>query len=259
MTTHDRDRLRGSVVQDYRSESEAIQAIRRLQAAGFGDADISVIARDRDVARGVAADTGTEAEEGAVAGAVAGGALGALAALIAGASAVAIPGVGIAIGGPIAAAIAGAAGGGLLGGLVGMGIPEEEAKVYDERFKAGHVLVTVAAGSRADEARGILIDGNVQGIAGIDQEFVVDDRDRGSSGNTILDQSIGSAAGVATSTGTATGMATGGGPHDTLGSGLATGSGPLGRYEPRAEPDLTDDITDAFIPDPDAPEDRRTP
>jgi hypothetical protein len=146
----------GVVVQSFATEDEAVRAIERLQGAGFTNDQISVIAKDRDVARNVSDSTGTEAEEGAVAGAVAGGALGAVAALIAGASAVAIPGIGIAIGGPIAAAIAGAAGGGLVGGLVGMGIPEDEANQYQERLEAGDIVVSVVAGTREAEARSLL-------------------------------------------------------------------------------------------------------
>jgi hypothetical protein len=161
-----RDRIEGVVVHHYPTEEEAVRAIRALQAAGFSSDDISVIARDRGTARDVAVDTGTEAEEGAVAGAVTGGALGAIAALIAGASAVAIPGIGIAIGGPIAAAIAGAAGGGLLGALVGLGIPEEEAREYNEYFERGDIIVTVVAGNRAEEARRIL-----RGAAGYDRDM----------------------------------------------------------------------------------------
>jgi hypothetical protein len=146
----------GVVVQSFATEGEAVAAIERLQAAGFTADEVSVIAKDRGVAQHVADETGTQAEEGAVTGAVAGGALGALAAVIAGASAVAIPGVGLAIGGPIAAAIAGAAGGGLIGGLVGMGIPEDEAHQYNERFEAGEIIVSVVAGARESEARQIL-------------------------------------------------------------------------------------------------------
>jgi hypothetical protein len=146
----------GVVVQSFRTEDEAVDAVRRLQSAGFTNDQVSVIARDKNVSRQVADDTGTHAEEGAATGAVAGGILGGVAALIAGASAVAIPGVGLAIGGPIAAAIAGAAGGGLVGGLVGMGIPEDEAKVYNERLEAGDIVVSVVAGSREAEARDIL-------------------------------------------------------------------------------------------------------
>ena len=146
----------GVVVQNFRTEDDAIDAIRRLQSAGFTNDQVSVIARDERVTQRVTDDTGTEAEEGAVAGAVTGGVLGGVAALIAGASAVAIPGVGLAIGAPIAAAIAGAAGGGLVGGLVGMGIPEEDAKVYNERLEQGDIIVSVIAGSREGEARQIL-------------------------------------------------------------------------------------------------------
>jgi hypothetical protein len=146
----------GVVVHSFATEDEAVRAIERLQGAGFTNDQISVIAKDRDAARNVSDATDTEAEEGAVAGAVTGGALGAVAALIAGASAIAIPGIGIAIGAPIAAAIAGAAGGGLIGGLVGMGIPEEDAKHYNERFEAGDIVVSVIAGAREAEARSLL-------------------------------------------------------------------------------------------------------
>lgn len=233
----------GVVIQDFRSESEAIQAIERLQAAGFTSHDVSVIARDKDVARGIADETDTEAAEGAMTGAVAGGVLGGVAALIVGASAIAIPGIGIAIGAPIAAAIAGAAGGGLIGGLIGMGIPEDEARGYEESFKAGNILVSVVAGAREQEARRLLRDGNVQG-ADIDRELVLDDRDRGSTGNTILDQSIGSAAGVATSTGTGTGMTPGSGSYPGTGSAVESSSGTLGQLDPSSEPNVSDDYLD---------------
>lgn len=146
----------GVVVHSFATEGEAVQAIERLQGAGFTNDQISVIAKDRDTARHVSDATGTEAEEGAVTGAVAGGVLGAVGALIIGASAIAIPGIGIAIGAPIAAAIAGAAGGGLIGGLVGMGIPEGDAKQYNERFEAGDIVVSVVAGAREAEARSLL-------------------------------------------------------------------------------------------------------
>jgi outer membrane lipoprotein SlyB len=49
--------------------------------------------------------------------------------------------------GPIVAALAGAAVGGasgsLLGALVGLGVPEIEAKVYEERLNKGDILVCV--------------------------------------------------------------------------------------------------------------------
>jgi uncharacterized protein (TIGR02271 family) len=78
--------------------------------------------------------------------------------LLAGVGALAIPGVGpIIAGGTLASTLAGAgigaAAGGLLGALVGMGVPEEDAKHFDEGFRSGGTLVTVSAGNRAEEAR----------------------------------------------------------------------------------------------------------
>ena len=53
----------------------------------------------------------------------------------------------------------GAAGGGLLGTLVGLGIPEDTARVYEERIAAGEILVAVEAKNEAEaeKARKILI------------------------------------------------------------------------------------------------------
>jgi hypothetical protein len=51
---------------------------------------------------------------------------------------------------------AGVATGGILGAMVGLGISEEEARVYEEEFSAGRAIVTVHAGQRVPEARRIL-------------------------------------------------------------------------------------------------------
>jgi hypothetical protein len=155
-STTDSTTMRGVVVQSFRTETDATEAIRDLQAAGFTANDISVVAKDKDVARGVAADTGTEAAEGAATGLVAGGVLGGIVAALAGASAVALPGVGWVIGGTLAGVLVGGAAGAITGGLIGMGIPEQEAKHYNERYKAGDVIVTVIGGDREPEARRIL-------------------------------------------------------------------------------------------------------
>lgn len=84
------------------------------------------------------------------AGALTGGALGGTLGVIASLGALAIPGIGpLLAAGPIAAGLAGAtvgAGvGGLAGGFIGLGIPEKEAKYYDERVHEGDVLVLVDA------------------------------------------------------------------------------------------------------------------
>jgi len=91
---------------------------------------------------------------GVVGGGVIGGILGAAAALL-------IPGLGPAIAGGILTAVLGGAAigavaGGLIGALTSMGVPEDEARFYQDELRVGRTLVTVKAGDRYDEALAIL-------------------------------------------------------------------------------------------------------
>ena len=52
-------------------------------------------------------------------------------------------------------AAAGGIAGGVTGGLMGLGIPEDVAKYYDERFREGRTLLTVRAGDRYNDVSGI--------------------------------------------------------------------------------------------------------
>jgi microcompartment protein CcmL/EutN len=144
-------------------------ALHELRDSGFPMDRVSVIKRDADgngeIAGAEVQDTvGNKADEGATVGALSGGALGGLTGLLVGLGTLAIPGIGpIMLAGATATAIAttiaggaiGAAAGGLLGSLVGLGIPEEEARVYNERVQRGNYLViidgTVAEIARAEE------------------------------------------------------------------------------------------------------------
>ena len=95
-----------------------------------------------------------------------GGVLGGLAGLLVGIGALAIPGIGpVLAAGPLAAALGpalgalltgaaiGAGAGAIAGALVGMGMPEDEAQVYEQRFRQGRILVTVRGGAnRYNEA-----------------------------------------------------------------------------------------------------------
>ncbi len=148
----------GTVVGLFHNQADAERAIQRLKQAGFSDNQIGVAIKDRERQQELIEDTGTQAAEGAATGAIGGGVLGGVIGLLAGVGALAIPGVGpIIAGGTLASTLAGAgigaAAGGLLGALVGMGVPEEDAEHFDRGFKAGGTLVTVNAGSRAEEAR----------------------------------------------------------------------------------------------------------
>jgi len=87
-------------------------------------------------------------------GGVLGGLIGAAAALL-------IPGIGpVVAGGILASALGGAAlgaaGGGLMGGLITTGVPEDEARYYDQQFQAGRTVVTVKADGKYAEAEAIL-------------------------------------------------------------------------------------------------------
>jgi len=100
----------------------------------------------------------TKAPEGATTGGVTGGVAGGVIGLLAGIGALAIPGLGPFIAaGPIMAALSGAsigaATGGLVGGLVGMGIPEIEAKRYEQKLRDGNFLVAVDIDDDDDEDR----------------------------------------------------------------------------------------------------------
>lgn len=148
---HDNQRIVGS----FRTEEEASRAIEQLKAEGFRTDEISVIAKDRKDMKAISEETGTKAPEGVATGATAGGLVGGIAGLLAGLGIMAIPVFGpIMVAGPIAVTLTGtavgASAGGLVGGLIGLGIPENEAKEYENNVKAGQILVLVEekAGNR---------------------------------------------------------------------------------------------------------------
>jgi len=151
-------RTSGTVVALFHNQADAERAIQRLKERGFSESQIGVAIKDRGKQEELIEGTGTQAAEGAATGAIGGGVLGGVIGLLAGVGALAIPGVGpIIAGGTLASTLAGAgigaAAGGLLGALVGMGVPEEDAKHFDQGFRSGGTLVTVSAGNRAEEAR----------------------------------------------------------------------------------------------------------
>ena len=153
---------RQTVVGVFNDRREAERAVQELHQAGFRDDQIGYAAHGGEGMEGGTdwqtagpGEAGEGAAKGAVSGGLIGGILGALATGL-------IPGIGPVIAGGLLAGIlggaaVGAAGGGLLGALVGsMGVPEEEARYYDDEFKAGRTIVTVKSNGRYDEARAIL-------------------------------------------------------------------------------------------------------
>ena len=152
---------RSTVVGVFRDHGRARDAIGALKDAGFAANDIGILTPDRGETRAMAEDTGTKAGAGAATGAVAGGVLGGLAGWLAGIGALAIPGIGPflaagALGTALGGAAIGAGVGAVAGALTGMGVPEEEAKWYEQEVRGGGTLVTVRADGRYDEAQRLL-------------------------------------------------------------------------------------------------------
>lgn len=145
------------------SEGQAAQIVDSLNNSGFSGNDISVLFPDKESTHEFSHEKNTKAPEGAVTGASTGGLLGGGLGLLAGIGALAIPGVGPLIAaGPLLAALSGAAVGasvgGIAGGLIGLGIPEIEAKRFENRIVEGNILISIHAvdGDEVDRAKEIL-------------------------------------------------------------------------------------------------------
>jgi hypothetical protein len=141
----------------FHDRNGAEDAIDELRDRDYNPKDISIVMRNREEAKEVADNTGAGVASGAATGATTGAVVGGLAGLLA---AVALPGLGaFLIGGPIAAALGltgaaastvsgaatGAVAGGLLGALTGLGLSEDDARVYQDYVNEGGILIAVPA------------------------------------------------------------------------------------------------------------------
>ena len=140
------------------TQGQGRQIVQALQSHGFAESEISVLLPDTAGTHDMGHVKATKAPEGTATGAATGGVAGGVLGLLAGIGALAIPGVGPFIAaGPIMAALGGAAlgatAGGVVGGLIGLGIPEIEAKRYEEKLKKGNYLISVHVENGDQEAR----------------------------------------------------------------------------------------------------------
>src|SRR5215218_2151479 len=159
--------MRGAILMNktittfFNKYEDAVEAVRRLEAAGVPHRDISLVANNEgdrysshatrtfDSTNYRDADD-THADEGAGTGATVGTLAGGGAGFLAGLGMLAIPGFGPVVaagwlGSTLVGAGAGAALGGLAGALVGAGVPEHDAHAYAEGVRRGGALVTVRA------------------------------------------------------------------------------------------------------------------
>jgi hypothetical protein len=132
-----------------------------LQHRGYATSDINILMSEQS--RAAFRDKGTEGKiktgDKSVEGVAAGGAIGTavaatISAILAIGTSVAVPGLGLIVAGPLLAGLAaggaGAVAGGIVGGLVGLGIPESNAKAYEEALKKGGVVFGVIPRSNED-------------------------------------------------------------------------------------------------------------
>ena len=168
-------------------DQDAQNAIDDLQHAGYAAEDISIVMKDKAGTEESADITGTNVANSTVSGAVAGGVIGGIAGLLIGVGAIAAPGIGaLLIGGPIAAALGatgaaatavsgattGVLAGGLIGALMGLGIPREEAAMYEERIRNGGILIAIPSQpGREDDVYAILEDNNADQVRAIDSSL----------------------------------------------------------------------------------------
>lgn len=127
----------------YKDFAELIEA---LNLRGYKEEDLSVLMSEHTHRQYFTPQENTKAPEGAAVGTLSGGILGAVIGGLSLVGNIILPGSGLLVAGPLVGALTagavGAAAGGLIGALVGAGIPEHEAKFFEEALKQeGQILV----------------------------------------------------------------------------------------------------------------------
>ncbi len=158
---------------------QAETIVRELKTANFSNNDISVLFPDKSTTKDFAHEKHTKAPEGTAIGGTVGLGTGAVLGWLAGIGSLAIPGIGpfIAAGpimGALGGAAVGAATGGLAGALIGLGMPEYEAKRYEEKIKGGNALISVHTenSDERDRAKDIFKRAHAEDIASTEEESV---------------------------------------------------------------------------------------
>ena len=137
------------IVDIYEDEQQASAAIEEFKQKGYNTDEISVIANHTNELSNVTQEVKASSVDGTIAGATTGGVIG-MAGVLVGLPAVFVPGMGAVLAaGALATMLGGAyAGaksgqGGLVNSLMDIGLPEEEAKRYNDDVQDGKFLVIV--------------------------------------------------------------------------------------------------------------------
>ncbi len=145
----------------FTTTASAEVCINSMRERGFGDNEISLVAKDERQGNETSGEGETTMgydDQNVGDGTATGGILGGVAGLLAGVGALVVPGLGpIIAAGPIAGVLTGAVTGGVAGGLIDYGIPEQQGEYYESRVKEGDVLVLISTSDeKADEAESLL-------------------------------------------------------------------------------------------------------
>ncbi|MBU8882275.1 hypothetical protein KSK37_04170 [Kaistella sp. DKR-2] len=135
----------------FKTRDEADSAFEDLHGRGYSKDDVNVMMSDNTRDRYFTNSDedsvlGDKVAENAGKGSLIGGGIGAVVGAVAAiGSNVLLPGLGLVIAGPLAAGLAGAgagaATGGLVGALTGTGVPEDEARRYEDDIKNGGIYM----------------------------------------------------------------------------------------------------------------------
>lgn len=147
----------------FSTRQAAEAALERLNSSGFDMSHISIVAKSGDGLRDltghdshIAETNGEQTQDAAGAGATAGAVTGGAVGLIGSLGVLAIPGVGLAaeLGFLLASTLLGggigAVSGGLIGALVGWGVPEDQAKYYNDRVHNENDYLVLVEGTQQE-------------------------------------------------------------------------------------------------------------
>lgn len=155
----------------FKTRMAAEDTLRRLEAIGITDNQISLVSSDETRGRSFNLETHSQMDEGVAGGATAGGLIGAALGALAIAGTLVIPGLNVVVTGALVGSLAGlatgAVTGGVIGGLIGAGIPEFEAKIYEEEIRSGALLLAVETKDAAqmDDVKKILKSSSAEHMA----------------------------------------------------------------------------------------------
>jgi hypothetical protein len=237
-----------TVVGVFDGPNHAEKALNELKDSGFGADQVSVVAQDKRETREMVESTGMGAE-GAGTGAFLGGITGGVLGWLVGIGALMIPGVGpVVAAGALATTLGGAAlgavAGGLIGALVDAGVPEEDAKGYEESVRQGSILLTVQARTDEEARKAHQIfdrhgGSDVRGY-GFDTTRRDDDDDDSAAGEMTTGSLVGGSIGGVT--GAAVGGPVGLAAGAAVGGSLGAAAGGAAHDAGEASEDTDDDV-----------------